>query len=88
MPNLILRSLTMSSKDTFGTDGLIETRKAAAMLSKHPAVLADWRHQGRGPKYVKIGRSIRYRVGDLHDWIAANTIEPAGATSRWDEERK
>jgi predicted DNA-binding transcriptional regulator AlpA len=66
----------MSSKDTFGTDRLVDTREAATMLSKHPAVLADWRHQNRGPKYVKFGRSIRYRVGDLRAWIADHTVKP------------
>ena len=66
----------MSSKDTLHQELLVDTREAATMLSKHPAVLADWRHQNRGPKYVKFGRSIRYRVGDLHTWIAAHTVEP------------
>jgi predicted DNA-binding transcriptional regulator AlpA len=67
----------MSSKDTPHQELLVDTREAATMLSKHPAVLADWRHQNRGPKYVKFGRSIRYRIGDLHAWIADHTIEPA-----------
>ncbi len=56
---------------------LLTTKDAAERLGKHPAVLADWRHQKRGPKYVKMGRSIRYRVSDLTAWIDAHTIEPA-----------
>lgn len=67
----------MTSKDTLDQDRLVDTKEAAVMLAKHPAVLADWRHQSRGPKYVKFGRSIRYRIGDLHTWIADHTIEPA-----------
>jgi len=66
----------MSSKDTLHQELLVDTREAATMLAKHPAVLADWRHQNRGPKYVKFGRSIRYRIGDLRAWIADHTIEP------------
>jgi predicted DNA-binding transcriptional regulator AlpA len=67
----------MTSNDTLDQDRLVDTKEAAAMLSKHPAVLADWRHQGRGPKYVKFGRSVRYRVGDLRTWITDHTVEPA-----------
>lgn len=29
---------------------------------------------GTGPKYVKIGRSVRYQVSDLRDWIAAHRV--------------
>jgi predicted DNA-binding transcriptional regulator AlpA len=67
----------MRNKNTLDQELLVDTPTAAAMLSKHKAVLADWRHQGRGPKYVQIGRSIRYRIGDLHEWVAEHTIEPA-----------
>lgn len=66
----------MSNKDTFDQERLVDTPRAATMLSKHPAVLADWRHQGRGPKYVRIGRSVRYRIGDIHEWIADHTVDP------------
>ena len=69
--------MAMRNEDLLDQERLVDTRRAATMLSKHPAVLADWRHQGRGPKYLKFGRSIRYRVGDIHDWIADHTVEPA-----------
>jgi len=67
----------MRNKNTLDQGLLVDTPTAAAMLSKHKAVLADWRHQGRGPKYVQIGRSIRYRVDDIHEWIVENTVDPA-----------
>jgi predicted DNA-binding transcriptional regulator AlpA len=66
----------MSNERTLDPEHLVDTREAAEMLAKHPAVLADWRHQSRGPKYVKFGRSVRYRVGDLRAWVADHTIEP------------
>ena len=28
---------------------------------------------GRGPRQVRIGRSVRYRVRDVRDWIAERT---------------
>ena len=30
--------------------------------------------RGNGPPMVKIGRSVRYRVADLRDWIAARRV--------------
>ena len=30
--------------------------------------------RGDGPPMVKIGRSVRYRVADLRDWIAARRV--------------
>lgn len=36
--------------------------------------LAEWRHKGVGPSYVKAGRLIRYRSEDIEAWISANTI--------------
>jgi predicted DNA-binding transcriptional regulator AlpA len=30
--------------------------------------------RGDGPPMVKIGRSVRYRVGDLREWIEARKV--------------
>lgn len=30
--------------------------------------------RGDGPPFIKIGRSVRYRAGDLRDWIAARRV--------------
>jgi predicted DNA-binding transcriptional regulator AlpA len=30
--------------------------------------------RGDGPPMVKIGRSVRYRVGDLREWIEARRV--------------
>jgi len=32
------------------------------------------RRTGRGPAYLRIGRTIRYRVDDLDDWIRAHRV--------------
>jgi hypothetical protein len=42
---------------------------------------------GNGPKFVKNPKSVRYRVGDVRDWIAHNTVqstrEPTTRLSRF-----
>lgn len=33
-----------------------------------------WRLEGLGPKYVKLGRLVRYRQSDLDDFIQSNCL--------------
>ena len=54
---------------------LIDERGAAEALAIAPRTLQWWRICGKGPKFVKIGRSVRYRKVDLLDWIDAGTRE-------------
>ena len=39
--------------------------------------LKDWRYRNRGPKYVKLGQQIRYRLRDLERWEKAQEREAA-----------
>jgi hypothetical protein len=47
-----------------------------------PRTLEQWRWQGRGPRYLKIGGRVVYRVSDIEAFEAtnlhANTNGPAG----------
>lgn len=36
--------------------------------------LANWRSNGSGPKFLKIGGAILYRVSDVESWEARNTV--------------
>ena len=38
--------------------------------------LANWRSQGKGPRYVKAGaRRVLYRRTDLDKWMEANLVQ-------------
>jgi predicted DNA-binding transcriptional regulator AlpA len=50
--------------------------QAADYLHLKPSTLAAWRHQGRGPKYLKIGRSCYYKQSDLDAWLDAQAVVP------------
>ncbi len=58
---------------TTDSDRLLLTDEAAAWLQVAPRTLEDWRTAGAGPRFVKIGRLVRYRVSDLQEWVAART---------------
>lgn len=41
---------------------------------RHPVsgrTLQRWRLEGIGPKFLKLGRLVRYRQSDLDRWVAA-----------------
>lgn len=39
--------------------------------------LQAWRLLGHGPRYIKVRRSVRYRVTDIEQWLMARTVTPA-----------
>lgn len=50
---------------------LLDTAAAAAYLSMEPGTLENWRYLGKGPRWVKVGRTVRYDRPDLDAWIDA-----------------
>jgi hypothetical protein len=50
---------------------LITEGEAASMLRVSVTSLRRWRRQGCGPVYRKMGRTVRYRAGDLLDFVAS-----------------
>lgn len=47
--------------------------ETAAALRVSPATLRTWRSRGRGPRFVKVGRLVRYRPVDLERHADRNT---------------
>ena len=57
---------------------IFSTEEASQYVKYSVPTLALWRLQGRGPTYIHIGRSVRYRKSDLDAWLAAHTVAPEG----------
>lgn len=56
---------------------LLDEGAAARLLGLSSHTLRAWRAATRGPKgprFVRCGRSVRYRLADLESWMAANTF--------------
>ena len=51
------------------TDSILDTTEAARYTGLKKATLDQWRSRGEGPKFVKLGRAVRYRRADLDAWI-------------------
>jgi endonuclease III-like uncharacterized protein len=58
---------------------LIDCIEAAGLLRQKPQTLAVWRCEGRGPEYVKVGRSIFYRRSGIGEFLAASIVIPSAA---------
>lgn len=61
----------------------LDTIQAAEYLGLQKTTLEAWRCRGGGPRFVKLGRSVRYRQSDLDAWIESrirdNTVETGEA---------
>ena len=51
---------------------------ALAILATR-GTLAQWRHRGAGPRYVRFGNRILYLGADLNAFLDSRVIEPAAA---------
>ncbi len=57
---------------------LLTQREAATLLQLSERTLERWRVAGDGPKFVRLGRSIRYSPHEIEAHIASRTV---GSTS-------
>lgn len=48
---------------------LITESNAAILLCVSPATLRKWRWEGKGPKFIKVGRKVAYRDSDISAFI-------------------
>ncbi len=51
-------------------DQLWDPTRTAVYLGTAMRTLANWRHEGFGPPYVKVGSRVRYRRCDIEAWLA------------------
>jgi len=49
----------------------LTTGAAASYLGLSAATLEKFRCSGGGPKFLKLGRAVRYDRADLDDWLAS-----------------
>jgi hypothetical protein len=54
---------------------IVNTEAAAHLLNVSAVTLAKWRVTGEGPRFLKFGRSVKYRIPDLQEWILGQRCE-------------
>ena len=51
----------------------LTTQEVADLLNVRRTTLEAWRSRGGGPKFMKLGRVVRYRRKDVDQWLEENT---------------
>jgi hypothetical protein len=67
------------------TSELLVELEAAEVMRLSPRTLQQWRVQGRGPPFIRLGRAIRYRRSAIAEYLAAHT---AASTTEADAARE
>ncbi|MBP3729938.1 MAG: helix-turn-helix domain-containing protein [Mailhella sp.] len=54
----------------------VNEREAAEILGFSVRTLQNRRYLGQPPTYVKLGRTIRYKLADLEAFLMSSTVAP------------
>jgi predicted DNA-binding transcriptional regulator AlpA len=69
------QSTTWTSGQTFGTPRALTEREVADRLGLSVATLRAWRFRGKGPRFLRLGRSVRYLRADIDHFVRASTVD-------------
>jgi excisionase family DNA binding protein len=50
-------------------------RQVAEQLGLSVATLRAWRHRGKGPRFLRLGRSVRYLPADVDEFVRASAVD-------------
>lgn len=66
----LVMSMTLDEMKT------LDEKAAAEILGVKVKTIQGWRWAKIGPKYLKIGRLVRYRISDLMAYLDKQTVNP------------
>lgn len=55
---------------TVPAEKMLSRTQVAALLNVPPSTLASWAYRGVGPRYFRLGKHARYRLGDVNEWLS------------------
>ena len=72
---------TTERDQTRDTARALTVREVADMLGLSVATLRAWRHRGKGPRFLRLGRSVRYLPSDVADFVRASAVDTTSVSS-------
>ena len=63
----------VSNPHTVSKSRLTDTVQLAEYLGNEVNTVEGWRLKGIGPRYIKVGRLVRYRTEDVDLWLESQT---------------
>ena len=79
------RATALSGAQTSDTTRALTEREVAELLGLSVATLRAWRHRGKGPRFLRLGRSVRYLQSDLQDFVRASAVDTTPVSSSDDD---
>jgi hypothetical protein len=70
-----MTAIPPTTTQTHSRHRCLDVLVAADYLGICPRTLDNWRSQLRGPRFIRVGRLIRYRLEDLQSYLDAHTVE-------------
>ena len=70
---------------TMNAERLLTQKEVKVITGLADSTLEQWRLKGKGPKFIKLGRLVRYRLSDLNAYIAE--LQSFGSTTEADAVR-
>lgn len=64
-------------------DGLLSPPALARRLDVTERALSDWRISGRGPAFIRLGKTVRYRSRVVEDWLLAQEHQSTSEEVLW-----
>lgn len=64
---------TVANLGTLPPQSLLSDKEVESLYGLNAGTLRNWRVARRGPKFLRIGRSIRYRVSAVEEFLSACT---------------
>lgn len=68
-PLVHLMGMTKETTTGRGLEPLMNIEELADYLGVPVATIYDWRVAGKGPCAIRIGRSLKFAVTDVRDWL-------------------
>ena len=65
-----LWGMTTETTTGRGLEPLMNIEELAKYLGVPVATIYDWRVAGKGPCAIRVGRSLKFAVPDVRDWLA------------------
>jgi hypothetical protein len=56
---------------------LLTEKQAAEWGNWSTALLRKWRRLAKGPRYLKVGKLVRYRIDDLESFVSKHERSPS-----------
>lgn len=72
--------------DFTNADKLLTQKEVKEITGLADSTLEQWRIKGKGPKFIKLGRLVRYRLSDVQAYISG--LQGFHSTTEADTERE